>query len=171
MDVSLVMPHVRPESIRLKRSHRWCLYLVLVLLFVSGAAWAYWNYLVAEPSDVLASTKSWAMKIHGAAAMASLVLIGTLLAGHIKFAWRARRNRVNGVVLLFVFCILTVSGYMLYYAGGEQLRAWTSWIHLGLGLSIPVLIALHLTLGKRTRPRAMAPKHRSLFATGARDES
>jgi len=154
----------------LKRSHRLCLYVVLALLFVSGAAWAYWNYLVAEPGDVLASTKSWAMKIHGAAAMASLVLIGTLLTGHIRFAWRARRNRVNGVILLFVFGTLTISGYMLYYAGGEQVRAWTRWIHLGVGLSIPVLIALHLVLGKRTRPRPMARKHGLLLATDARDE-
>jgi hypothetical protein len=165
------MPHPRPESIRLKRSHRFCLYVVLVLLFASGAAWAYWNYLVAEPGDVLASAKSWAMKIHGATAMASLVLIGTLLTGHIKFAWQARRNRGNGVFLLSVFGILTISGYMLYYAGGEQVRAWTSWIHLGVGLSIPVLIALHLALGKRTRPPAIARKNGSFVAVNADGKS
>jgi hypothetical protein len=170
MDVSLVMRHLRPEPIRLKRGHRSCLYVVLSLLFVSGAAWAYWNYLVPEPGDVLASAKAWAMKIHGAAAMAILVLTGTLLTSHVKFAWRARRNRGNGAFLLSVFGVLTISGYMLYYAGGEELRAWTSWIHLGMGLSIPFLIVLHLVLGKRTRPLAMPTKRGLLVAVNADDK-
>jgi hypothetical protein len=153
------MRHPRPESIRLKRAYRSCLYIVLALLFFTGTAWACWNYLVARPGDFEAVAKAWAMKIHGAAAMAILVLIGTLLTGHVKFAWRARRNRGNGALLLGVFGVLTITGYGLYYGGGEQLRAWTSWIHLGLGLSIPLLIALHLVLGKRTRPPAVSRQH------------
>jgi hypothetical protein len=132
---------------------------VLLLLFFTGAAWAYWTYLVAQPSDSTAIAKTWAMKIHGAAAMAILVLIGTLLTGHIKFAWRAGRNRGNGAFLLGALGILTVTGYGLYYAGGEQLRVWTSWIHLGVGLLVPLLMVLHLILGKRTRPPAMPRKH------------
>ena len=62
------------------------------------------------------------MKIHGAAAMAILVIVGTLLTGHVRFAWRARRNRGNGSLFLGVFGILTITGYGLYYAGGESLR-------------------------------------------------
>src|SRR5213592_2248700 len=91
------------------------------------------------------------MKIHGAAAMAILVLIGMLLTGHVRFAWRAGRNRMNGSVLLSAFGVLTVTGYGLYYAGGERLRAWTSWIHLAVGLVLPVLLLVHILLGKRTR--------------------
>ncbi len=60
------------------------------------------------------------MKIHGAAAMAILVLVGMLLTGHVRFAWRARRNRGNGSLFLGTFGILTVTGYGLYYAGGES---------------------------------------------------
>jgi hypothetical protein len=153
------MRHSRPESIQLNRALRYCLYIVLALLFLSGAAWTYWNYLVAHSGDFEARAKTWAMKIHGAAAMAILVLIGTLLTGHVKLAWRARRNRGNGALLLGVFGILTITGYGLYYAGGEELRTWTSWIHLSVGLSIPVLIVLHVALGKKTRPSATPRKH------------
>ena len=71
MDVSLTMRHPRPDSIRLKRLQRYFLYTVLALLFLSGVAWAYWNYLAASPGDFETSAKTWAMKIHGAAAMAS----------------------------------------------------------------------------------------------------
>jgi magnesium-transporting ATPase (P-type) len=158
MDVSLIMRHLRRDSIRLKRSQRYFLYVVLALLFLSGVAWAYWNYLPASPGDFEMSAKAWAMKIHGAAAMAILVLVGMLLTGHVRFAWRARRNRGNGSLFLGVFGVLTITGYGLYYAGAETLRAWTSWVHLAVGLALPLLLILHIWLGKRTRPAAQLQK-------------
>ena len=91
------------------------------------------------------------MKIHGAAAMAILVLIGMLLTAHVRFAWRAQRNRPNGTMFLGAFAVLAVTGYGLYYAGGEKLRAWTSWIHLAVGLVLPLLLLIHIRLGKKTR--------------------
>ncbi len=158
------MRHPRPDSIRLKRFHRYFLYAVLALLFFSGAVWAYWNYLAPPSDDFLAKAKTWAMKIHGAAAMAILVLIGTVLTAHVKFAWRAGRNRGNGALFLSVFGILTITGYGLYYAGGEKLRAWTSWIHLAVGLALPVLLLIHILLGKKTRPALSSRKQPRLPA-------
>jgi magnesium-transporting ATPase (P-type) len=128
------------------------LYAVVTLLFVTGVGWAYWNYLAASAGDSEASAKAWAMKIHGAAAMAVLVLVGMLLTAHVRFAWRARRNRANGSVFLSAFGVLAITGYGLYYAGGERLRAWTSWLHLAVGLALPILLVIHIFLGRRTRP-------------------
>ena len=146
------MRHPRPDSIQLKRLQRYFLYVVLALLFLSGVAWAYWNYPIGSSGDFEASAKGWAIKIHGAAAMGILVLIGMLLSAHVRFAWRARRNRPNGSVFLSAFAVLTITGYGLYYAGSERLRAWTSWIHLAVGLALPILLLVHILLGRRTRP-------------------
>jgi hypothetical protein len=125
------------------------LYGVLALLFFSGAAWAYWNILVSSPGDFKMDAKAWAMKVHGAAAMAILVLIGMLLTGHVRFAWRARRNRGNGSLFLGTFGILTITGYGLYYAGGESLRALdeldSSSCRIG---AAGTLTASHLALGR-----------------------
>ena len=154
----LAVRYVPPELIRLKPFHRRLLYGVIALLFLTGAAWAYWNVFVPSPGDFERSAKTWSMKIHGAAAMAILVLIGMLLTGHVRFAWRARRNRGNGSLFLSAFAVLTVTGYGLYYAGGESLRAWTSWIHLGVGLALPLLVILHVWLGKRTDQRLSCKK-------------
>ena len=148
------MRYPRPDPIRLKRFQRCFLYAVFALLFLSGTAWAYWNYLVPEPRNFELSAKAWAMKIHGAAAMVILVLVGMLLTGHVRSSWRVRRNRGNGSLFLSAFGILTITGYGLYYAGGENLRAWSSWIHLAVGLALPLLLILHIWLGKRTRPAA-----------------
>src|SRR5262249_45375602 len=144
LDVSLNMRRIPSELIRLKAFHRRLLYGVLALLFFTGAAWAYWNYLVPSSGDFEIGAKAWAMKLHGGAAMAILVLVGMLLTGHVRFAWRARRNRGNGSLFLGAFGILTVTGYGLYYAGGERLRAWTNWIHLAVGLALPLLLVLHI---------------------------
>jgi hypothetical protein len=138
------------ESICLKRLQKYSLYAVLALLFLSGVAWAYLNYLWST-GDFETSGKVWAMKIHGAAAMAVLVLVGMLLTVHVRFAWRARRNRANGAIFLSAFAVLTITGYGLYYAGNEALRAWASWIHLGVGLVLPILLLVHILLGRRTR--------------------
>ena len=162
MDVSLIMRHPRPDSIRLKRLQRYFLYAVLALVFLSGVAWAYWNYFVASPGDFEMSAKAWAMKVHGGAAMAVLVLIGMLLNVHVRFAWRARRNRANGSVFLSAFAVLTITGYGLYYAGGERLRAWTSWIHLAIGLVLPILLLIHILLGRKTRPTVNPQRNRAL---------
>src|SRR5882762_175831 len=165
LDVSLAMRHPRPDLIRLKHLQRYFLYAVVALLFLSGVAWAYWNYLAVSAGDFETSAKTWAMKIHGAAAMAILVLIGVLLNGHVRFAWRAGRNRANGSVFLSAFAILTITGYGLYYAGGERLRAWTSWIHLAIGMVLPILLLIHILLGRRTRPTVQSST-RSRFASG-----
>src|SRR5215510_5863429 len=163
------MRHPRPDSIRLKRLQRYFLYTVLALLFLSGVAWAYWNYLAESPGDFETSAKAWAMKIHGAAAMAVLVLVGMLLTAHVRFAWRARRNRANGSVFMSAFAVLTITGYGLYYAGGERLRAWTSWIHLGVGLGLPILLLIHIFLGRRTRPSGQS-RTRSRFGFPAHED-
>ena len=161
------MRHSRPDSIRLKRLQRYFLYAVVTLLFFSGVAWTYWNYLAVSPGDFETSAKTWAIKIHGAAAMAILVLIGMLVSGHVRFAWRAGRNRANGSVFLSAFAVLTVTGYGLYYAGGERLRAWTSWIHLAVGLALPILLLIHIFLGRRTRPSGQSRTRSRLASQGA----
>jgi magnesium-transporting ATPase (P-type) len=163
------MRHPRPDSIQLKSLQRYFLYGVLALLFLSGVAWAYWNYLGASPGDFETNSKTWAMKIHGAAAMAVLVLIGMLLSAHVRFAWRARRNRANGSFFLSAFTVLTITGYGLYYAGDERLRAWMSWIHLAVGLALPILLLIHIFLGRGTRSSRELRTRSRLMPRGVRD--
>jgi hypothetical protein len=139
------------DPIRLSRWHRYAFYGVIAALLFSGAIWAWINYLEAPESGAV--TKALMMKIHGAAAIAILVLIGMLLTTHVKLAWRARRNRGSGVSQLTIFGLLTITGYALYYAGGENFRTWNSRIHLAIGLILPFLLVIHIWLGRRTRSR------------------
>jgi len=68
------------------------------------------------------------------------------------------------------FSRLTVTGYGLYYAGGEMLRAWTSWIHLGIGLALPILLLVHIFLGRRTRRSNQSRTRARLGSPGEEDQ-
>ncbi|MGH7935868.1 MAG: DUF4405 domain-containing protein [Chthoniobacterales bacterium] len=144
----------RTNSIRLSRRHEWFAYATSALVFVSGAAWAWLHYFAASTNEFggTSPAESWILKAHGAAAMLTLVLIGTLLPMHVKFAWRAGRNLRTGLSLLSLFGFIVLTGYGLYYVGGERLRAWTSAAHLWVGLALPLIMALHIWRGKTTRP-------------------
>ena len=100
----------------------------------------------------------WSLKLHGAAAMAILIILGTLLPTHVRFAWHARRNRPNGIALLAFFVLLVVTGYGLYYLGDERLRSWTSWLHLGIGIALPAMIILHIWSGRRSNVQVVRPR-------------
>jgi hypothetical protein len=45
--------------------------------------------------------------------------------------------------------LLTVTGYLLYYAGGEDSRPVISALHWAPGLAVPALVAWHVTSGRR----------------------
>ena len=71
--------------------------------------------------------------------------------------------------ILSAFAVLTITGYGLYYAGGERLRAWTSWIHLAVGLALPILLLIHIFLGRRTRPSGQSRTRSRLASQGEAD--
>jgi hypothetical protein len=107
------------------------IYAVLVALVLSGALWE------------AGFARAMLIKVHGAAAMASLVALGALLARHVKCGWAAKANRATGVVMLAALLWLVVSGYLLYYAGDEGLRAYASQTHFWVGLALAAMFALH----------------------------
>lgn len=137
---------------RLAALQRRLLYTALGLLLATGAYWALIHYAGVRPwlSEPLL------MKVHGAAAMATLVLIGGLLPAHVTLGWTLRRNRSSGVGLLVVCALLTLTGYLLYYLGGERAREASSYIHLALGIALPFVFAVHLVEDSSRQPASVS---------------
>ncbi len=141
---------------RIRHRQRHALYAVGAILAVTGAAWAALHYLpdwlgVSE-RDAVAVNASL-MKVHGAAAMLSLLLLGSLLAEHVRAGWRAARNRASGVIMLLLSCALIFTGYLLYYAGAEGTRQVASVLHLGAGALLPLVVLGHALRLMRVRRR------------------
>ena len=137
---------------RLAILQRRLLYSALAVLLVSGAWWALIHYLGVRPW----LDEALLMKIHGAAAMAALVLIGGLLPGHVSAGWALRQNRWSGAGLLLICGLLTVTGYLLYYSGAETARALSSYSHLALGIALPIALGAHLVANPSRQPAAVS---------------
>lgn len=91
----------------------------------------------------------WSMKIHGGLAMLFLIVTGSLATIHIQSGWRRKKNRVSAVALIAFIGTLVLSGYLLYYASGESLRSWTSIFHWVLGLALPMILVMHIYMGRK----------------------
>lgn len=128
--------------------HKRSLYAVLALLWTSGTAWLYLHYAV-ETNDAATFVQTWGLKIHGAAAMAYLVTLGTLLPIHVRMAWQQKRNRMAGAALMGLNLFLTLTGWMLYYVGSDIARPWISALHGGVGLGLPLFLYLHIRFSRR----------------------
>jgi hypothetical protein len=145
----------------LSRFHRRLSYLILGLLLISGIVhFVLHDYFPANgpfgPSPN--PLEPWMLRLHGAAAMLTLLLVGSLLPTHVVRLWTfAPGNRRPGGALLLVTALLVVSGYGLYYFGGEHLRAWCRQAHLLLGLGAVPVFALHVLLGRATRHSRVPP--------------
>jgi hypothetical protein len=147
------LPLMRRNSAKLSDCHKVWLYAITILIYASGAVWAYLHHFarrLGELGELPHPAESWSLKLHGAAAMAILVILGTLLPTHVRFAWHSKRNRSNGMILISVFSFLILTGYGLYYFGDERLRSWTSWLHLVVGLALPLALVLHIRSGRRS---------------------
>lgn len=141
---------MRRNAFQLSRRHKAVLYAVTAAVFLSGVAWEglhrFW-LVEGEFGPAPNPAEPWLLKAHGAAAMAMLLLLGTLIPIHIKRSWQARQNRATGVLLTGFFAVLTLSGYGLYYAAGEKLRAVTGAAHLWVGLVLPAILIGHIARG------------------------
>ncbi len=143
---------MRLDSIRLSRRHKIALYSVLGVVFATGAIWIWLHYFVHDENEFGSSAaQTRILAIHGLFAAVSLLLIGSLLPLHVKFAWRSKRNRFNGIFFISTVALLIATGYALYYIGNERFRSWTSWTHLIVGVAFPLLLILHIWRGRASR--------------------
>lgn len=134
----------RQASLRARLSPRRekLVYAILGALWFSGVAWLVFRYFLRVPGEfgeLPHPLESWWLRLHGAAAFATLWLLGLLWPTHVLPAWRARR-RASGIVLAVLMAVLVASGWLLYY-GGEATRTAVSPLHwiLGLALALPLL--------------------------------
>ena len=144
---------MRNDALRLSARHRAWFYGAFAALWVSGVAWLALHWWVARhDADAMPdSSEPWLLNVHGAAAMLALILFGTLIPLHVRPGWRARRNRRTGATMVGVAGALMVTGYGLYYAGGESLRTLTRYVHDGVGTALPLVVAWHVWRGRRSR--------------------
>jgi branched-subunit amino acid ABC-type transport system permease component len=142
---------------RLSRGHLRWVYASGLALFASGALWLLFHYFIqvhGEFGERPHALEVWWLRLHGAAAMLMLAVLGSLLPVHVRRGWHQRKNLVAGTIVAAFALLLIVSGYALYYFGSEETRPWISAFHWLLGLGTPALLMWHIVSGRRTRTAA-----------------
>ena len=107
-------------AMRLGKWHQGYLYVVCTLLVLSGALWLLFHYFVRMPGqfgDSPHPLEPWWLCIHGLSAAAFLIGFDSVLPGHVRRAWVARRNRISGTFFFSLLALLIATGYGLYYLG------------------------------------------------------
>lgn len=135
---------------RLKSIFRYWTYAVFSVLLATGAAWlvADWQ---KDADEVWQQAAANLLVIHGGAAMLALMALGALIPLHLLRAWRAQKNLVSGITVATVNAVLIVTAFGLYYLGSETVRPWMSWIHIGAGFFLALMLPLHILFGRRAR--------------------
>ena len=139
------------NPLRLEPRLRGTLYAVASALLVTGIAWLLVDRL--KPIYLMETwqrTAAYLLMLHGGAAMLMLLLLGAIIPMHVAVAWPRGKNRVTGSMMLVSNAVLIGTAFALYYSGSETWRHQASLLHIGFGLGLPVLWALHVWRGKRT---------------------
>ena len=136
---------------RIEPWFRFALYGAFAALFATGALW-----LVADRLKDSADGETWQMvaadllMVHGGVTMITLMMLGALVPLHARRGWRAGRNRLTGAAMATFNAILITTAFGLYYFGSDSLRPWASALHTDLGLLLPVLLVVHVMVGRRS---------------------
>ena len=136
------------ERVRLEPFHRRLLYIAFGTLWGSGALWVLIEWF-KDPELGAARTvlQIFSMKIHGAAMLVFLAMLGTLFA-HVRRGWILRANRLSGCFNIALSALLAITGWLLYYVSNEMVREWTSLIHWSIGLGALPLLYTHIYFGR-----------------------
>jgi hypothetical protein len=130
------------------------LYGATAVLWMSGAVWLYRRTFCQSQGPFgpePPAGQAHLLKIHGAAAMVFLVVLGGLISDHVPAGWRMRTQRPTGGSLVGVSVLLAATGWGLYYLGGESSRAAVAAVHDAVGLALPVILFIHIKLAARKR--------------------
>lgn len=142
---------------RTARLSRWQIWLLSVsggALWLSGGGWLFLHYYgqtEGEFGPEMNPFEPWMMTLHGLFLIPALLGIGGMLVAHIPKGWDYKRQRVLGIALCVILAVLIGSGYLLYYAGDDTLREWSSLAHWVIGLTLPGIFLWHYFNGQKAR--------------------
>jgi len=152
-------------KLRMHLSLRRSLYCALAVSLCTGVAFYILSRWVEVEGEFGPQKHPWQfplLKIHGAAAFLMLMGIGAMFAQHVPAAWRTRRSRPLGIVIIVALSFMAISAWCLYYIANDQWRPILGTVHAVVGVSLPILLTFHIVGGRRhalhlQQARAAAP--------------
>lgn len=141
-------------SLTIKQSYRYFFYGVLGLSFITGIAfWLLRRYGMVEGDFGPEShfLQYPLLQIHGLSAFVMLMSLGAIFASHIPKTWSSKRSRKSGILILTFTALSIITAYSLYYLVSENWHELLGNSHAIIGISLPLILLIHITLARRTR--------------------
>lgn len=141
-------------GLRIPLLYRLFLFVALATSWFSGAGFFLMDRFFQIEGEFGLEKHPWqnpALTIHGAAAFVMLIAFGALLSAHVPMGWRTHRSRFWGLTLVSLLAVQALSAYCLYYLSEEVARDLVAWVHLGVGLCLPLVLAGHILAGRKSR--------------------
>ena len=133
-------------SIKPSILHRKYIYSIIFLLWSTGTLFLinrFFNNALFS-SLVPRNTMQYVfIEIHAGISLISLILIGSLI-NHFFLAWKIKKSRFTGIVMIFFFAVLTITAWGLYYFSNDYLREGAVYLHSLIGLLFPILLIGHV---------------------------
>lgn len=130
-----------------KQLIRLIILVILILTWVSGIWWFILEHWFVREGDFGIEKhphQFFVLKLHAAVAFLIVIFFGYFLSDHVRYSWRRDPKRKLGIILLFINISLILTAYMLYYVSNDNLRINTSYIHTGIGIIYPIILATHI---------------------------
>ena len=142
----------------MKRWERWTFGLLSLVVAVSGFAYFWMKYMIANDDPFAVVNHPWQpvmLSAHVLAAPALLLMFGIVLNSHImrKLGTAYTANRRSGLTSLACFFTMTASGYLLQVVTADTLLDALIVAHVGSGALFSIAYVVHLVISVRLAKR------------------
>lgn len=103
------------------------------------------------PVHIGGNLRLGAAAAHSFLGFLSLVLLGSLIALHMRLGWQRGLNCFSGIALVVAFALLLLSAIGIYYFGNPDLSRYASLSHTLIGFVLAALFIWHSVQGRRIR--------------------
>lgn len=122
--------------------------LLIPSLFIFRLQWDIdWLFELPFTSGAL---RLWITAIHVLLGWLIVWFIGSLWTLHIRNHWRRKENLKSGMIFILFWLIIVLSSLFIYYASNEDLSQYSSILHSGLGVLMPLTLWIHRVYGKKS---------------------
>ena len=94
------------------------------------------------------------LMLHGASAFMVMFFFGFVMASHVPVAWKLKKIRALGILLVSAVSFQIISAYLLYYLANETVRDVIANLHAAVGFSLPIILTIHIVHAIRSRQQA-----------------
>jgi hypothetical protein len=145
------------------RFEKWSIGLATTVVSASGLLYLWVRYFVTptDPFSVINHPlQPYLLQVHLLAAPPLVLLFGMVLQSHILKKLRSgyRPNRRSGLVALWTFGVMTMSGYLLQMVTAPLVTTVVVWLHVGSGGVFTLSYVVHLAISLRLA--AIEPRRR-----------